>query len=302
MSKAMGFVKELGSEFKKDKATTLAAAQAYYYLLAIVPLLILLLAILPYLQIDPQRAVDFIGTILPGEVASTFQDTIVSVVTTPSGGLLTFGILGTLWSASNALTAFIDATNQAYGVEETRSFVKLKATAIVLTLGMLIAVIVALILPIFGGTIIDMVKSFLNLPQQTEIIFQILRWVISIAVMSIVLALMYKFAPDKHFPFKEVIIGAIIATVLWQVVSFGFSIYVANFGSYSATYGSLGGLIVLMLWFFLTGLILVIGAEINAILHRRKHAKAADASSDPVAQSEANQKESKDAESSMNKY
>lgn len=301
MSKAMGFAKELGSEFKKDKATTLAAAQAYYYLLAIVPLLILLLAILPYLQIDPQRAVDFIGTVLPGEVASTFEETIVSVVTTPSGGLLTFGILGTLWSASNALTAFIDATNQAYGIEETRSFIKLKATAIVLTLGMLVAVIVALVLPIFGGTIIEMVKSFLSLPEQTEIIFQILRWVISIAVMSIVLALMYKFAPDKHFPFKEVIIGAVIATVLWQVVSFGFSIYVANFGSYSATYGSLGGLIVLMLWFFLTGLILVIGAEINAILHRRKHAKA-DTSSDPVAQSEANQKEAKDAESSMNKY
>ena len=299
MSKAMGFAKELGSEFKKDKATTLAAAQAYYYLLAIVPLLILLLAILPYLQIDPQRAVDFIGTILPGEVASTFEDTIVSVVTTPSGGLLTFGILGTLWSASNALTAFIDATNQAYGVEETRSFIKLKATAIVLTLGMLVAVIVALILPIFGGTIIDMIKNFLNLPQQTEIIFQVLRWVISIAVMSIVLALMYKFAPDKHFPFKEVIIGAVIATVLWQVVSFLFSIYVSNFGSYSATYGSLGGLIVLMLWFFLTGLILVIGAEINAILHRRKHAKEG---TDPLAQSEANQKDAKSAESSMNKY
>lgn len=301
MSKAMGFAKELGSEFKKDKATLLAAAQAYYYLLAIVPLLILLLSILPYLQIDPQKAVDFIGTILPGEVASTFQDTIVSVVTTPSGGLLTFGILGTLWSASNALSAFITATNQAYGIEETRSFIKLKGTAIILTLGMLVAVIVALVLPIFGGTIIDIIKSSLNLPQQTEIIFQVLRWVISIAVMSVVLALMYKFAPDKHFPFKEVIVGAVIATVLWQVVSLLFSFYVANFGSYSATYGSLGGLIVLMLWFFLTGLILVVGAEINAILHRRKHAKK-DTASDPLAQSEANQKDAKDSVSSMNKY
>ncbi|EIM07505.1 YihY family protein [Planococcus antarcticus DSM 14505] len=301
MSKAMGFAKELGGEFKKDNATTLAAAQAYYYLLAIVPLLILLLSILPYLQINPDRAVEFIGTILPGEMATTFQDTIVSVVTTPSGGLLTFGILGTLWSASNALTAFINATNQAYGIEETRSFIKLKATAIGLTLGMLVAVIIALVLPIFGGTIINIIKSSLNLPEQTEIIFQVLRWVISVAVMSIVLALMYKFAPDKQFPFKEVIIGAVIATVLWQVVSFGFSIYVANFSSYSATYGSLGGLIVLMLWFFLTGLILVIGAEINAILHRRRNAKK-ETSSDALAQSEANQKEAKNTESSMNKY
>lgn len=277
MSKAMSFAKDLAGEFKKDHATTLAAAQAYYYLLAIVPLLILLLAILPYLQIDPQRAIDFIGTILPGEIASTFEDTIVGVVTTPSGGLLTFGILGTLWSASNALSAFIEATNQAYDVEETRSFIKLKLTAIVLTLFMLVAVIVALILPIFGGTIIDIVSSFLNLPEQTEIIFQVLRWVISIAVMSIVLAFLYKFAPNKHFPFKEVVVGALVATILWQVVSLGFSFYVANFSSYSNTYGSLGGLIVLMLWFFLTGLILVIGAEINALRHRNKNVKNAPA-------------------------
>ncbi|MBX0314398.1 YihY/virulence factor BrkB family protein [Planococcus glaciei] len=277
MSKAMAVAKDVAGEIKKDRATTLAAAQAYYYLLAIVPLLILLLAILPYLQLDPNRVMDFIATVLPGEVATTFQDTIVSVVTTPSGGLLTFGILGTLWSASNAMTAFIEATNQAYDVEETRSFIKLKGMAILLTLFMLVAVIIALVLPIFGGAIIDIISSFLNLPQQTEIIFQVLRWVISIAVMSLVLAFLYKFAPNKHFPFKEVIIGAVIATVLWQVVSLGFSFYVSNFGSYSATYGSLGGLIVLMLWFFLTGLILVIGAEINAVLHKRKHTKNAPA-------------------------
>lgn len=273
MAKAISYVKEFSEKFKEDKATILAAAQAYYYLLAIVPLLILLLSILPYLQIDPQRVVDFLGTILPGEVASTFEENIISVVTTPSGGLLTFGILGTLWSASNAVTAFIKATNQAYDVEETRSFIKQKGMAILLTLFMLIAVIVALILPIFGGAIIASVSSFLDLPPQTEILFQVLRWVISIAVMSIVLAFMYKIAPNKNFPFKEVLIGALTATVLWQLVSLGFSFYVSNFGSFNATYGSLGGLIILMLWFFLTGLILVIGAEINALIHRTKNVK-----------------------------
>ncbi|HSI65795.1 MAG TPA: YihY/virulence factor BrkB family protein [Planococcus sp. (in: firmicutes)] len=277
MSKMKSYAKELGAEFKKDNATTLAAAQAYYYLLAIVPLLILLLSILPYLQLDPDRAIEFIGTILPGEVASIFEDTIVSVVTTPQGGLLTFGIIGTLWSASNAMMAFIGATNQAYNVEETRSFFKTRGMAILLTLFMLVAVIIALVLPIFGGTIIDMIGNFLNLPQQMEIIFQVARWAISIAVMSVVLACLYKFAPNKDFPFKEVWIGALIATVLWQLVSFGFSIYISNFGNFNATYGSLGGLIILMLWFFLTGLILVIGAEINAMIHRRKNTKNAPA-------------------------
>lgn len=273
MGKAKSYGKEFGAKFKEDNATILAAAQAYYYLLAIVPLLILLLAILPYLQIDPQRVMEFMGTILPSEVASTFEEQIVSVVTTPSGGLLTFGILGTLWSASNAVSAFIKATNEAYDVEETRSFIKQKGIAILLTLFMLVAVIVALVLPIFGGAIIDMINSIMTLPSQMEIVFQVLRWAISIAVMSIVLAFMYKIAPNKHFPFKEVIIGALVATVLWQLVSLGFSFYVANFGSYSATYGSLGGLIVLILWFFLTGLILVIGAEINAIYHKHKYTK-----------------------------
>lgn len=273
MGKTKSYAKEFLSKFKEDNATILAAAQAYYYLLAIVPLLILLLSILPYLNIDPQRVMEFLGTILPGEVAATFEENIVSVVTTPSGGLLTFGILGTLWSASNAVSAFIKATNEAYDVEETRSFIKQKGLAILLTLFMLIAVIVALVLPIFGGTIIDLISSTLNLPSQTEILFQVLRWVISIAVMSIVLAFMYKFAPNKDFPFKEVFVGALIATVLWQLVSLGFSFYVSNFGSYSATYGSLGGLVVLILWFFLTGLILVIGAEINAIIHKRKNVK-----------------------------
>ncbi|OHX51335.1 ribonuclease [Planococcus salinarum] len=273
MGKVKSYGKEFGEKFKEDNATILAAAQAYYYLLAIVPLLILLLAILPYLQIDPQRVMEFMGTILPGEVASTFEEQIVSVVTTPSGGLLTFGILGTLWSASNAVSAFIKATNEAYDVEETRSFIKQKGVAILLTLFMLVAVIIALVLPIFGGAIIDMISSFMNLPSQTEILFQVLRWVISIAVMSIVLAFMYKIAPNKHFPFKEVIVGAVIATVLWQLVSLAFSFYVSNFGSFNATYGSLGGLIILILWFFLTGLILVIGAEVNAIIHKRKNTK-----------------------------
>ncbi len=277
MGKAKSYGKEFGAKFKEDNATILAAAQAYYYLLAIVPLLILLLAILPYLQIDPQKVMDLMGSILPSEVASTFEEQIVNVVTTPSGGLLTFGILGTLWSASNAVSAFIKATNEAYDVEETRSFIKQKGVAILLTLFMLVAVIVALVLPIFGGAIIDAINSAMNLPSQTQILFQVLRWVISIAVMSIVLAFMYKIAPNKHFPFKEVIIGALIATVLWQLVSLAFSYYVSNFGSYSATYGSLGGLIVLILWFFLTGLILVIGAEINAIIHKHKNTKNAPA-------------------------
>ncbi|WP_053220464.1 YihY/virulence factor BrkB family protein [Virgibacillus senegalensis] len=270
MSKVISYGKELGKEFKKDDATTLAAAQAFYYLLAIVPLLILLLSILPYLAIEPQRAVSFVENVVPSEIAGTFEDTIINVVSNQRGGLLTIGILGTIWSASKAVNAFIDASNHAYNVEETRSFIKVKLLSLGLTLGMVVALAVALVLPIFGGVLLDFIKSVITLPSGTELLINVLRWVISIVVMIAILTLLYWLAPNIHFPIRQVVPGAICAAILWQIISFGFSFYLGNFGNYSATYGSLGGVVILLLWFFLTGLTLVIGAEINAIYHRKK--------------------------------
>ncbi|WP_088007873.1 YihY/virulence factor BrkB family protein [Indiicoccus explosivorum] len=266
----MDYLKKLGKQMSEDNAPTLAAAQAYYYMLAIFPLLILLLTILPYLNINPDQVTQFIETTLPPEIASTFTDNVVNLVTTPRGGLLTIGLIGTLWAASNAVNAFIMAVNQAYGVDDDRSFIKKAILRIVLTLGIIIAVAVALALPIFGGVIIDMITQAVGLGSGSQTLLQVLRWVISIAVMILVLAAMYHFAPDEHFKFTDVLVGAAIATVLWQVVSLAFSFYVSNFGNYSATYGSLGGVIILLLWFFITGLILVLGAEINAINHKQK--------------------------------
>ncbi len=270
MKKKQSYMKEVISEFQKDNIPILGAAQAYHYLLAIVPLLILLLSILPYLQIDPDQAMSFMKKILPGETADIFKENIVSIVDKPKGGLLTVGIIGTLWSASNGMNAFIQSSNIAYNVKETRSFIKVRLLSILLTLGMIISIVVALVLPIFGGVLTNMLDSAFQLPNQTVILFQVLRWVISIVVMAAILLALYHFAPNKTFPFSHIVPGALITAALWQVISLAFSFYVSNFGNYSATYGSLGGLIVLMLWFFLTGIILMLGAEINVVHHRRK--------------------------------
>lgn len=259
------------SEFQKDNVPLLAAAQAYYYLLSIVPLFILLLSILPYLQIDPDEAVSFIQSILPEEMANVFQENIIQIVEQPKGGLLTIGILGTLWSASSGMNAFITATNLAFNVKEERSFIKVRLLSIALTIGMIITIVVALILPVFGDVIIQFLRSFLQLPEQTVLLFQLLRWIISIGVMALVLMLLYHFAPNMKNPFRKALPGAILTTILWQLISLGFSFYINNFGNFSATYGSLGGVIILMLWFFLTGLILMVGAEINYLsLHRSR--------------------------------
>ncbi|MGV2938702.1 YihY/virulence factor BrkB family protein [Mesobacillus sp. LC4] len=262
--------KSLMGELKKDRATGLAAQQAYYYMLALFPLLILLIAIVPYLNIDPQKAMNVVNSLLPSQSAELLRDNVVKLVSERNGGLLTFGIIGTIWSASNGMNAFIRAMNIAFDVEETRSFIKARLISIMLTFGLILAFVVALLLPVFGKVILDTVESIIQIPEPYDIVFNIVRWIIAIVVMSAVLAGLYRLAPNKHYPFKHVIPGAIFATIVWQLISLGFSFYVSNFGNYSATYGSIGGVIVLMLWLFLTGLALVLGGEINAIYHRDK--------------------------------
>lgn len=270
MSTVINYMKALIGEFKKDDIPLLAASQAYYYLLAIFPLLIVCFAIIPYLKIDPTDAMNFLEKMLPGEMTSIFEDNIVSLVQTPQGGLLTIGIIGALWSASSGINAFIKATNEAYEIDETRSFIKVRLVALALTVGLIISFIIAILLPVFGNVILGFVKSALGISGSLVILLQIARWVISIVIITALLLLLYRFAPNKKLPFKHIIPGALTASVLWLIISLGFSFYVSNFSNYSATYGSLGGIIILMIWFFLTGLILMIGAEINVIRHRKK--------------------------------
>ena len=274
MNRAITFGKKLSAELKEDRATGLAAEQAYYYMLAIFPLLILMISILPYLSIDPQTVLTYLSSILPGDTFSLIEENVINIITVPNGGLLTFGIIGTLWSASNGMMAFIRAMNTAFDVEDSRSFIIVRLISIGLTLGLILAIVTAMLLPVFGNVIVDFIGQFIYIPNNMEVLINILRYFIAIVVMATVLACLYKFAPDKHYPFKEVLPGAFAATVIWQIISFGLSIYVNNFANYSATYGSLGGVIVLMLWFYLTGLTFVLGGEINALLHRKKKGQA----------------------------
>ncbi|WP_152657656.1 YihY/virulence factor BrkB family protein [Oceanobacillus sp. CFH 90083] len=264
------FFKDFMKRFSENNTTLLAAALAYYFLLAVFPLLIVGFAIIPYFNISPDDAVGFIGSILPQELATTFEENIINLVETPRGGLLTVGILGTIWSASNGINAFIQVSNQAFEVAETRSFIKARGIAVLLTIGVLLAAISSIILLVFGDTIVSFLISFAGISEGTGIILQISRLVMVIIIVTIILLGLYRFAPNKHLPFKHILPGTLTASILWLVSSFAFSIYVSNFGNYSATYGSLGGIIILMVWFFLTGVILLVGALLNSMYHQKK--------------------------------
>ncbi|WP_071459797.1 YihY/virulence factor BrkB family protein [Bacillus massilinigeriensis] len=262
--------KSIVTELKNDRATGLAAQQAYYYMLALFPMLILLVSIVPYLNIEPTKAIRFVNNVLPPETAGFLKKNIIKIISERNGGLVTFGVIGTLWSASNGMNAFIKAMNTAYDVEETRSFIKTRILSIGLTLGMILAFIIALVLPVFGNVLLNLVQQIIPMPDETAILIKVLRWIVALVVITAVLTVLYYFAPNKKYSLMHAIPGAIFATIAWQLTSLGFSFYVSNFSNYSATYGSLGAVIVLMLWLFLTGLALLLGGEINAIYHSEK--------------------------------
>ncbi|RKD69427.1 membrane protein [Sinobaca qinghaiensis] len=270
MKKLKAFFSDFMKEFKKDDVPLLAAAQAYYYILSIFPMLLFALTILPFLNLNPDTVITVLGDVAPADAVSLFEENITTLVQEPQGILSAVSLLVALWSASNGVNAFIKSSNQAYDVEESRSFIKVRLIALGLTISLVLALIVALVLPVFGNVIISFITSLLSLPPQTEILFQILRWVVAVVIMTSMLLILYRFAPNKTLKWKEIIVGSLVAALLWQVVSLGFAFYVNNFGNYSATYGSIGAVIILLLWLFLTGLVLMVGAETNVVIHRRK--------------------------------
>lgn len=266
-------VKNFLFKFKHGKVFLLGASQAFYYLLSLFPILVIGLAIIPYLNIDPEQAVGFLKDTLPGDMANVFQEDFLKLIKNPRGWLLVFGIGGALWSTSNAIHALISAINEGYNIEETRSVIFVRLIALLFATGMIIAFIITMIFPMFGSIILDFLKSFFDIDLSLSGSMQILRWVFALLFISVFLSLLYKFAPNLNLPMSHVLPGAITVSVFWVLITFGFYIYISNFGAYSAIYGSVGVFIIVMIWFFLMGIILMIGAIINVMYHENKQIK-----------------------------
>lgn len=255
-----------------DQIFDLAALLAYYFLLSLFPFLIFALALLSYFHFDYSQMLVLLKRFVPSQSYNLISTNLKDILSVQHSGLLSFGILFTIWTASNAINAMIRALNQAYNVKETRSFLIARGIAILLTFGMIVAIVIALAMPVFGKLIGEIIFS--HLPSQFLIVWDLVRWLISFLIIVIVFSCLYYFAPNKKVSFQDVLFGAVVSAVGWQVISLGFSYYVNHFGNYRAIYGSLGGVIVLMIWFYLTALIIIIGGEINAVnwfFERKKH-------------------------------
>jgi membrane protein len=169
-----------------------------------------------------------------------------------------------LWTSSSAIVAIADGLNHAYNVEEGRPFWKLRGMAILLTIGLSVFLIGSIVLLMFGPQIGGWIAGYVGLGEAFQIAWNILRWPVILFLVVTAVAAIYYFAPDVDQSWKWISPGSIFAVLLWLVASLGFSYYVNNFGEYDATYGSIGAIIVLLTWMYVSGLVILIGGEINA--------------------------------------
>jgi membrane protein len=263
-------IKALIERMNETDIPGIAAQLAYFFLLSLFPLLIFTVSLLPYLPISQEDLIKSVLNFAPEGTMAFIQSTLIEVMSSKNTGLLSIGILGTLWSASNAMNNIIKAMNRAYDVAETRSFVVVRLMSIVLTIAMIFVVIIALVLPVFGEQIGTFLFSYLGFSYEFKYVWTVVRWLMTPIVIFTVFLGIYFFAPNRKIPLKTAIPGAIFSSIGWIVVSFLFSYYVSNFAGYSSTYGSIGGIIILMVWFYLTGIIILAGGEINGLLTERK--------------------------------
>lgn len=265
------FFIQLFSKVRNHHTADLAAQLAYYFLLSVFPLLLFVLTLLPYFSLNSNEVVDFIKGIAPGDAGKTISNIVHTLLSHPRRGLLSFGFLATMWTASSGVSALIRSLNLAYEVKETRSFIKGKLLALVLTIAMVVMIVMTLLLPVFGEVIFNALEFFLNIPSELVVVFHVMKWLIWLTIVIFVMMVLYHVGPNESFKLRDVFWGALVATVGWIVISFGFSFYVSNFAHYASTYGALGGVIIMMVWFYLTGFILVLGGQVNATRHQLKN-------------------------------
>ncbi|MDC2865394.1 MULTISPECIES: YihY/virulence factor BrkB family protein [unclassified Bacillus (in: firmicutes)] len=261
------FGKDLYDRTMRDDLAGLAAQLAYFFLLSLFPALVFLITLLGYIPIETEDILTFLRNYAPEDAMSLIEANVHTIMNKQNSGLLSFGLLAMLWFASNGVNAVMKAFNRAYDINETRSFILTRALSIVLTLAMIFMIVFALILPVFGQLIGSAIFKILGLSDEFSFVWSIVRLLLSFLVLFGLFCFLYKFAPNRHVKRKEVMTGALFAAIGWIVVSYSFAFYVDNFGNYSTTYGSLGGIIILILWFYLTGWVILLGGEINALLN-----------------------------------
>jgi membrane protein len=277
-----GFLKELLVRIKKVDVTGLGSQLAFFFLLSLFPLLIFIMTLLPFLNFDQAEVFLLIRDYAPASVSMLIENTLNEILKNRNGGLLSIGALATVWSASKGMNSLTKALNRSYFTEESRSFIMARGMSVVFTVMLIAVLVVALVLPVFGQQIGVLAFSYMGLEEGFLILWAGLRWLVTPVLIFFVFSLVYWLVPDLKIQFKSVLPGALFATVGWILTSLAFSFYVGSYGSYSNTYGSIGTIIVLMMWLYFSAIILMLGGQLNAVTLERTQLIRAKAKSNAV--------------------
>ena len=271
-------VKRTFNETLADDVFNLAAQQAYYFFFALFPALLALISLASFFPIEnlSGELVGRLGRFAPDDVLSIVREQLDKIAQSNAGGILTLAFLFTLWSSSSAMVSLTSTLNAAYDITEGRPWWKIRLTAIGLTIGLAVFILVSMTLIIAGPTIAERLADTMRLGAAFAWTWKILQWPVVFVLVATAIAMVYYFAPDAEQDWIWITPGSVLATLLWVAVSIGFKFYIANFASYNETYGAIGGVMVLLLWFYVSGIALLVGAELNAeIEHASPYGKDA---------------------------
>lgn len=263
--KFISILKEIYCRFQDDEVPALGAQLTFYLTLSFFPFLIFILTVLSYTPISSELFLSYISRLLPNETYNLVYHTIRETLKARSSTLLSFGMITTLWSASNGVNSVIRGLNKAYDEEETRSFIKLKGISLIFTIALSTSILLSLGLLVFGRVIGAYLFSLLGLNHWFSMSWSLFRYFIMIITIFIVLLFLYKYMPNRRLLFKEVLPGTIFSTFFWILLSDLFSKYINNFGRYNIMYGSIAGIIILLLWIYMNSIVLLMGGELNGI-------------------------------------
>jgi membrane protein len=249
-----------------DNVLGMAAQLAFYFFLSLFPALLFLVALLSFLPIQNvmDQLLAYLAEFAPQDVLDIIKEQLEDIAEGGRGGLLTIGFVGALWSSSLAMVAIIDTLNRAYNIQESRPIWTVRAMAIALTMMLAIFIVISITLVLLGPLMAEWMAAWFGFGRAFELTWKIAQWPLVFFLVSSGIGLIYFFAPDAEQEWVWITPGSLIATVLWILSSLGFRFYLANFGDYQETYGTIGGIVVLMLWFWLTGVAILVGAELNS--------------------------------------
>lgn len=270
------FLNELKDRSRKDNIFNGAAALGFFLTLAIFPAMILVTGVIPYLPVPrvDQAIMELLRQALPRQAYELVHDVVQEVARTQRGGIASLGALATLWAASTGMHAVMRQLNVTYEVQEARGFLHARATAVGLSLLFGAGVLVAFSLVVLGNIGQRWLGEHLGFSAAWLAVFAVLRWTIVVLALMLAFSLTYYLAPNvKNTRFALITVGSVAGTVLLLVASAGFAAYVQSFGRYNALYGGIGAVVALMLWLYIAGFALLVGAEINVILERMARAR-----------------------------